>query len=79
MATERGLVDHADVVKAVAFCTGIPAATVAGYVVIVLMTDDDYKITANCTTKAATTALVANALAELAMSVAEDLNGVLLA
>lgn len=69
---------HPDAIKAVAFCTGLTADQINGYVVIAIMHDGDSLITSNGVTKAATVALIAGPLSDLAYEVATDLAGVLL-
>lgn len=77
MARQLAAVDHEDACKAVAFLTGVSAADVNGYAVIVLVGDAEWKITGNQTTKAACAAYIADGLAALALEVASDLDGVL--
>lgn len=70
--------DHVDATKATAFATGVPAEDIDGYLIVAYRKDDGFTITSNATTKAATVALMAAALDDLARALADDLAGLMI-
>lgn len=78
MPTSRDVVEHVDAVKATAFATGVPAEQIDGYLIVAYTTADAFVITSNATTKAATVALMAAALDDLARALADDLAGLMI-